>query len=117
LAGGANSTLGTTATEIAAKHDWKVQLGEASPNSDYWTFHTHGVPSIFIIPGSHWEGVTQQQHDALFKRWDHYHQPEDEWSEDFPFRGLQRYAQLALEIGRAVANAPARPTLLRRASQ
>ena len=48
---------------------------------------------------------------ALVKRWEHYHEAADEWKPDFPFRGLQRYAQLGLELGRAVADAPGRPSL------
>jgi len=37
------------------------------------------VPAIFIIPGSKWENTTEEQHKALFAKWDHYHQAADEW--------------------------------------
>ena len=114
LAGGAASTIGQTARTLAQTRNWKVDLGEASPNSDYWPFHQRGVPAVFLIPGAQWEGLSATQHDALRARWDRYHRADDEWSEDFPFRGLQRYAQFALILGQAIAESPQRPQMLLR---
>jgi hypothetical protein len=111
FAAGASSTLGETASRITRSHGWKVVLGGASPNSDYWPFLQRGVPSIFIVPGGEWEGVGPEEKTRLLARWEHYHEPADEWAPDFPFAGLRRYAELGLELGRAVADAPARPTL------
>ncbi|HET9983036.1 MAG TPA: M28 family peptidase [Longimicrobiales bacterium] len=115
FAGGESSSLGAAAQKLAASHGWTATLGGASPNSDYWPFLQRGVPSIFIIPGAAWEGVSGAQQEALRRRWDHYHEAGDEWAADFPFAGLERYAQIALELGRTVADAPARPALLRSA--
>ncbi len=111
FAAGEASTLGELATRIVSGHGWKAVLGGTSPNSDYWPFLQRGVPSIFIVPGSQWEGVDAPTHAALEKRWEHYHEAADEWAPDFPFRGLQRYAELGLELGRAVADSPTRPRL------
>lgn len=111
FAAGEASSLGTLATRIVTGHGWKSVLGGTSPNSDYWPFLQRGVPAIFIVPGATWEGVDSATHSALEKRWEHYHQAADEWAPDFPFSGLQRYAELGLELGRAVADNPARPTL------
>ena len=61
-----------------------------------------GVPAIFIIPGAEWEGTSKEEHDALFAKWDHYHQPADEYQPDFPFAGVARYAALGLMIGKAI---------------
>jgi Zn-dependent M28 family amino/carboxypeptidase len=105
LAGGKTSTLGTLATETAARHGSKTTLTDASPNSDHWPFLHAGVPAIFIIPGQDWEGVTRAEKEALQHRWEHYHQPADEWHPDFPLKGLQRYAEVALRIGIAAAEA------------
>lgn len=109
LAGGKTSTLGALATEVAARHGWKTTLTDASPNSDHWPFLHAGVPAIFIIPGQDWEGVTRAEQEALQHRWEHYHQPADEWHPDFPLKGLQRYAEVALRIGIAAARVPAAP--------
>jgi Zn-dependent M28 family amino/carboxypeptidase len=106
IAGGTRSTLGDIAKRVATRRGWDATLSDASPNSDYWPFLRAGVPAIFIVPGNEWEGVTSEQRDALRRRWDRYHQPDDEWSQDFPFAGLARYADYALAIGRAVSAAP-----------
>ena len=104
IAGGVESaSLGTLASSVAARAGWKAESSVASPNSDYWPFLHRGVQSIFIVPGNEWENVTTAQQTALREKWDHYHQAADEWHADFPFAGLQRYATLALMIGREVA--------------
>lgn len=103
IAGGTASRLGETARTALQRRGWNVQLGAASPNSDYWPFLTRGVPSVFLIPGNVWEGVSSEQQAALKARWDRYHEPGDAWDPAFPFAGLARYAEAALLIGRAAA--------------
>ncbi len=95
--------LGSLARDVARSRGWTAQLSPASPNSDYWPFIRRGTDAIFIVPGNEWENTTTEQRDALRRRWDRYHLPSDEWSPDFPFRGLERYAEYALEVGRAAA--------------
>src|SRR5262245_46010614 len=104
IAGGAGNRIGELARQVGARHGWQINLGDASPNSDYWPFHARGVNAVFIIPGGRWEGVTTAQRDALRARWDRYHHRDDEFSEQFPFAGLQRYAEYALELGRAAGS-------------
>jgi hypothetical protein len=103
IAGGAGSALGATAEKVLKRSKWDVQLTAGTPNSDYWPFLSRGVPAIFIIPGEKWENVTPEQKTALKARWDRYHQAGDEWHPEFPFAGLQRYAEAALLVGRAIA--------------
>lgn len=105
LAGGKLSTLGPRARGVVTRNGWEAELTDASPNSDHWPFLRRGVPAIFIIPGQKWEGVTRAEKEELHHRWERYHQPGDEWHPDFPFAGLQRYAEVALRIGLDVANA------------
>ncbi|NJD11866.1 MAG: M28 family peptidase, partial [Gemmatimonadetes bacterium] len=102
LAGGNASPLGKLAEQVAAQAGWKATSGDASPNSDYWPFLARGVPAIFIIPGGEWEHVTPEQQKALNERWNHYHEPADEWNREFPLSGLERYADLALRVGLAL---------------
>src|SRR5690606_4785216 len=71
----------------------------------------NGVPAAFIIPGRDWEGLSPEEEQRLFERWDRYHQRGDEWKPDFPWAGLQRYAEFGLALGRHVADAPGRPRL------
>ena len=104
IAGG-DSPLGQLAQQVATANRWTVTLSAASPNSDYWPFLQRGVPAIFIIPGDQWENTTTDQRDALRRRWDRYHQAGDHWHPDFPFSGLKRYAEFALEVGLRAAGA------------
>ncbi|HUH13775.1 MAG TPA: M28 family peptidase, partial [Longimicrobiales bacterium] len=112
IAGGSVSTLGETARTVAARRGWTAEPGDPAPNSDYWGLLTRGVPAIFIIPGGEWEGIEGEARERLRTRWEHYHQPSDEWHPDFPFAGLERYARFALEVGLAVADGPRRPRML-----
>ena len=112
ISGGTRSSLGEEAMRIAGERGWTAQLEDARPNSDHWPFLRHGVPAAFIIPGRDWEGLSAAEEELLFRRWDRYHQPGDEWSPDFPWAGLQRYAEFGLALGRRVADAADRPRLL-----
>lgn len=112
VAGGTASTMGELAARVAAEHGWVAESSDARPNSDYWPFLHRGIPAAFLIPGDDWEGVDKEEAERLHLRWDHYHQPSDEWAPDFPFAGLQRYAVFALALGRAAAEIPEPPALL-----
>ena len=103
LAGVDSTGLGAIAIGVAADHGWDIATSSARPNSDYYPFAREGVPALFIIPGpAPYEGLTADSSKALRRRWDHYHQPGDEWAEDFPFGGLARYAGYALRIAREI---------------
>ena len=71
-----------------------------------------GVPAFSIRSGSHilgrpdgWgeEKVTQY-------RSNHYHQPSDEFREDWDFAGVADLARFGLELGKRIANQPELPT-------
>ncbi len=103
LAGVDSTGLGAIAIAIASAHGWDIATSSARPNSDYYPFAREGVPALLIIPGpAPYEGLTADSSKALRRHWDHYHQPDDEWAEDFPFSGLARYAWYALRIAREI---------------
>jgi hypothetical protein len=103
VAGGEGTPLGTLAADVAAARGWSATLSPATPNSDHFPFARRGVPAIFVIPGSApYEGLTADSSQALRRRWDRYHQPADAYFDDFPFIGLQRYAEYALRIAEAL---------------
>lgn len=104
IAGGNATPLGEITRKALSARGWKADLGNASPNSDYWPFLARGVPAVFIIPGNRWEGLTDAEQKALRVRWDHYHKASDEWAFDFPFSGMARYAEAALAVARTLAN-------------
>jgi Zn-dependent M28 family amino/carboxypeptidase len=101
IAGGDRQALGSLAQDVAADHGWSATTSPATPNSDYFPFARLGVQAVFIVPGSGpYQGLTADSSLALRRRWDHYHDPADEWAADFPFAGLGRYAEFAYYIGR-----------------
>lgn len=108
VAGASVSDAGKVAREIVESHGWAVERVDLRPDSDHWPFHLKGVPAVFLLPGSRLEGLTEQEARERIAARLHPHTPDDEWSPDFPFSGLERYAELALEIGRALAGAPQR---------
>jgi hypothetical protein len=64
---------------------------------------------VFIIPGSApYEGLSADSSAALRRRWDRYHQADDEWYEAFPYEGVQRYAEYAYMLATAVDRDPER---------
>lgn len=109
IAGGTVSTLGTLADSLVRARGWASTLSDPSPNADYWPFLVHGVPAIFPIPEKNWQGVSPEQKQLLLDRFEHYHEPADEWQPDFPFGGLLDYATLVEQIVRAAANATPAP--------
>jgi hypothetical protein len=103
IAGGDRSALGALAMDVALTHGWSATTSPATPNSDYYPFVRSGVPAIFIVPGpGPYEGMTSDSSVALRKSWDHYHRASDGWAPDFPFRGVQRYAEYAYLVARAL---------------
>lgn len=100
--------LGKVASEVAKAQGWNTRVSRARPNSDYYPFTLAGVEGMLIIPGPDpYEGLTEGETRLLRARWDHYHQPGDEWSADYPMSGLARYAAYAVSIVRRL-DAPAR---------
>ena len=104
VAGNPEAPFSELAGRIITDAGWKPNLTGTAPNSDHWPFLRRGVPSVFLIPGNTWEHTTDAERLALRERWDHYHQPADAWSVDYPFAGIARYAELAARIGLSVAN-------------
>jgi Zn-dependent M28 family amino/carboxypeptidase len=112
IAGGDSSALGFLAIDVAMARGWSATTSAARANSDYFPFWASGVPAIFIVPGlGPYEGLTVDSSQALRRKWDRYHQPGDEWAEDFPFEGLGRYADYALGVVRALEERETLPRL------
>jgi Zn-dependent M28 family amino/carboxypeptidase len=74
--------------------------------SDHFPFAKVGVPSINLEAGDDFKGRPkgwgQQQFDAYNTA--HYHQPSDEFSEDWDFSGIIQETDIALAIGRRIAD-------------
>lgn len=81
------------ADSLARVRGWTTTAAAARPISDVFLFSQKGVPILFPIPGKRWKGYTEGERDEAMKRFDHYHQPSDEWRPDFPLVGTASYAE------------------------
>ena len=74
--------------------------------SDHFPFAKVGVPSISLKEGNDYIGRPVGWGEKKFKEYNeaHYHQPSDEYHDDWDFRGMIQEADFALAIGRRVAD-------------
>ena len=79
--------------------------------SDHFPFAKVGVPSISLKEGNDYVGHPKGWGEKKFKEYNdaHYHQPSDEYGSDWNFAGMIQEADLAMEIGKRVANLPTLP--------
>jgi Zn-dependent M28 family amino/carboxypeptidase len=79
--------------------------------SDHFPFAKVGVPSISLKEGSDYIGHPKEWGEKKFKEYNdaHYHQPSDEYHDDWNFAGMIQEADFAMEIGKRVANLPTLP--------
>jgi Zn-dependent M28 family amino/carboxypeptidase len=79
--------------------------------SDHFPFAKVGVPSISLKEGDDYVGHDKQWSEEQFKAYNtaHYHQPSDEMSDAWNYQGMIQEAEIALAIGRKIADAPAKP--------
>lgn len=80
--------------------------------SDHFSFARAGIPSFSIHLGSDFINRSQGAGADLFRRFNtsHYHQPSDEFHEDWDFSGLEQVARFGMLLGRTAANLDTLPT-------
>ncbi len=80
--------------------------------SDHFSFARVGIPAFSIEGGEDLLGKPAGTGKKLFEDFnDHrYHQPSDEYRDDWDFSGMEQYARFGLLIGVNVANSPRLPT-------
>jgi Zn-dependent M28 family amino/carboxypeptidase len=79
--------------------------------SDHFPFAKAGVPSISLKEGNDYVGRSKDWGEQQFRAYNtaHYHQPSDEMRDSWDFRGMIQEAEIALAIGRRIADLPAKP--------
>jgi Zn-dependent M28 family amino/carboxypeptidase len=93
------------ADSLAHARGWTTTTTPPRAINDVYVFAQHGVPIVFPIPGAVWRGYTPEQHADAMRRFDHYHQPSDQWRADFPWTGTAIYAEWLWEIVKHTADA------------
>ncbi len=117
LPGYERTTLERTVEALA--HEFGVQLTpDAHPEqgyfyrSDHFSLAKHGVPAFSLKTGAEVigrpEGWGQERVGEY--RVQHYHQPSDEYGEDWDFSGVAELARFGFELGRIVAAQPDLPS-------
>jgi Zn-dependent M28 family amino/carboxypeptidase len=79
--------------------------------SDHFPFAKAGVPSISLKEGNDYVGHSKEWGEQQFRAYNmaHYHQPSDEMRDTWDFRGMIQEAEIALAIGRRIADMPEKP--------
>ena len=99
LMGGLPEHAGTRlADSIARGRGWATVATPPRPISDVFPFSQKGVPILFPIPGQRWRDYMPQDRAAAMRRFDHYHQPGDEYDPQFPLVGTRHFADWLYEI-------------------
>jgi len=80
--------------------------------SDHFSLARVGVPAFSISEGADYIGKPAGYGPNILKEFNekHYHQPSDEYHEDWDFSGMEQIADFGLTLGLDVANQPALPT-------
>ena len=97
--------------ELAIKPDPRPEQGSYY-RSDHFSLAHAGVPSFSIELGTDYYGKPAGEGDKIFEEYNdkHYHQPSDEYHDDWDFSGMEEAAQFGFLIGMTVANEPQLPT-------
>ncbi len=109
--GAERSTLKAVAEAVARERGMRVSP-DARPEqgsfyrSDHFPFAKVGVPSISLKEGNDYVGRSKEWGEEQFKAYNtaHYHQPSDEYSDTWDFRGMLQEAEIAMAIGRRIAD-------------
>ena len=74
--------------------------------SDHFSFAKAGIPAFSIERGTEFSGKPKEYSEKWFEDFNrnHYHQPSDQFQEDWDFTALQQAAQFGMLIGLDVAN-------------
>jgi Zn-dependent M28 family amino/carboxypeptidase len=80
--------------------------------SDHFSFARVGIPAFSIDQGIDLMGKPPGTGAKLFAEFEdkHYHQPSDEYHDDWDFTGMEHYARFAMLIGVNTANLSKMPT-------
>lgn len=114
--GAERSTLKAVVDAVARERGMRVSP-DARPEqgsfyrSDHFPFAKVGVPSISLKEGNSYVGHSKEWGAEQFKAYNtaHYHQPSDEYSDSWDFRGMLQEAEIAMAIGRRIADDPTMP--------
>ena len=115
---GADRTTVWPVVQEAARQMHITIAPEAHPEqgeyyrSDHFSLAHAGVPAFSIEQGTDYPGKPADYGKKLFEEYNdkHYHQPSDEYKDDWNFGGMEEVAHFAMRIATKVANQDGLPT-------
>ena len=118
LTGAERTTLTPVVEEAARRMGYEIKP-ETHPEqghyyrSDHFSFAQAGMPAFSIGMGSEFLGKPPGFGEKLFEEFNsqHYHQPSDEYHEDWDFSGLEQIARFGMLIGVDAANLEETPRM------
>ena len=83
--------------------------------SDHFSLARIGIPAFSVESGNEFWGKPAGFGDKAFEEFNdkHYHQPSDEYHDDWDFSGLQQVARFGLTLGMEIANQEKMPDRLK----
>lgn len=80
--------------------------------SDHFSFARVGVPAFSLDLGSDFIGKSKEYGEQIYTEYNrkHYHQPSDEFHEDWDYTGAAKLARMGIYIGWIVAELPSKPS-------
>jgi Zn-dependent M28 family amino/carboxypeptidase len=117
---GADRTTAMQLVESTAKQFSLTIRGDPRPEqgsyyrSDHFALAHVGIPAVSLKPGAELEGRDPEAASAIFRDYNskRYHQPADEFQNDWDFSGLEQGARFALALGVTIAEQEGFPTWL-----
>jgi Zn-dependent M28 family amino/carboxypeptidase len=117
VTGAERTTVWGTVQEVARRMNIAIKP-DAHPEqghfyrSDHFALAHAGVPAFSIDLGTDYEGKPPGYGEKVFEEYNekHYHQPSDEYHDDWDFGGMEEVAQFAIQIATTVANQDGLPT-------
>ena len=109
--GGERTSVWPTVQEVAKRFNLAI-VGDAHPEqgtyyrSDHFSFARVGIPAFSIEGGTHFYGKPDDFEKTMFEEYNdkHYHQPSDEYKEDWDFGGMEQMARFGFTLGQTIAN-------------
>ena len=117
LYGSERLTISPSVQEAAKRFDLRI-APDPRPSagtyyrSDHFSFARVGIPSFSVDQGDELTGKPPGTGQKLYEEFNekHYHQPSDEYHEDWNFAGMETYARFGFLVNFNVANLPKLPT-------
>ena len=117
VTGAERTTLWPLVQKVAEQFDLTIEP-DAEPGqghyyrSDHFSLARVGIPAFSISQGSHYVGKPENFGKTIFDQYNaqHYHQPSDQYRDDWDFSGIAQMANFGLTLGIEIANLPQTPT-------